>query len=489
MSLVDFARARTPGLWWQVGAMGLAALALVSTATALDVHEALAVGDRASLFAMVVMGLFSMVAGVLFYLSWTIRRVPAHGWVAAALVFLGLHDLPFLLAQFATPTHGSDAVGEGIEVVAGAYLAFLFLMAARDRSPGRVAPVLWGIGGSLASAVLRLLMVNTDVVPDSFADGTALLERLAVLALGLLTAWAAWSNRHLSLHARTVLGGVAVGIGVQCALDTSASPTLPWGPAVATGTVVVGLGLLVLDVAIRNLLDTLAHHQGQLESLVRRVLHAEAEAHREAEILHEVRSTVGGLATASELLSSRPELSDEQRSRLQRAVADQLLRMDRTLQSAPGTVQEFDLRHVLDPVVEFHRVPGSTLEHVRSAAPLVVRHVPDTVAQVVGTLLHNAARHAPGRAVTVSTRLADRWVLVCVSHAGPEVDATVRAHLFERGVRSTSSPGEGIGLHVAQRLLAEHGGTLLLEESGPDLTTFTARLPRASGTTTEGSPS
>jgi signal transduction histidine kinase len=71
-----------------------------------------------------------------------------------------------------------------------------------------------------------------------------------------------------------------------------------------------------------------------------------------------------------------------------------------------------------------------------------------------------------------------------VSDDGPGVPAAIAPVLFERGTRTATSRGEGIGLHIARRLARDLGGDLWLEPV-PAATgaVFVFQLPDAKGDT------
>ncbi len=467
---------RRGGLPASAVAAALAMAALITFARALDLGPAMATGDRLEMFAMVLQGVLALLAGIFYYVTWRMREIPAFGWLAAALIFLGLQDFPFLLAQFADPVGTAASDGEGMEVAAAGYLLVLFVCAAQQRTGPWFSPLSLGIAGAVVSAALRFALINSDA-PAGFVDGTALAERLAVGLLCLATLVALLRTRGHSRYTRTVFSLVVLATGVQCILDTGAEPTPAWSSSAVTSLVVLVVGLLMLDASIRALLDSLEADRAQMEALARRALNAEAQGRTEADILHEVRSTVGGLATASELLTLRQGLSPSQRESLEHAFAEELGRVNRTLHGTTTEVQVFDIESLVRPLIEFHRAEGLTISWQCDPTSGLIRHVPDSVAQVLGGLLHNAQRHAPGQQLTVRMSRQDTTVRVSVSQPGPEVDPSVLPTLFHRGTRGVASVGEGLGLSTARALMREHGGDLALAESSPHRTTFVISIP------------
>lgn len=106
--------------------------------------------------------------------------------------------------------------------------------------------------------------------------------------------------------------------------------------------------------------------------------------------------------------------------------------------------------------------------------------------QVFTNLLNNAAKFThPGGRIAVAARRHDGWVEVTVEDDGIGVDAADRQRLFdmfEQGATADGdgTPGLGIGLTIARRLVELHGGTIAVQSAGEGLgTTFTVRLPVA----------
>ncbi|MFZ4763639.1 MAG: sensor histidine kinase [Roseimicrobium sp.] len=103
--------------------------------------------------------------------------------------------------------------------------------------------------------------------------------------------------------------------------------------------------------------------------------------------------------------------------------------------------------------------------------------------QVITNLLTNAIYYArEGGTVRVGTQtLADRAVLY-VADDGPGIAAEDLPHVFERFYRAdkarTSAAGRlGLGLSIAQGIVAQHRGTIVAESEPGQGATFTVSLP------------
>jgi two-component system NtrC family sensor kinase len=104
---------------------------------------------------------------------------------------------------------------------------------------------------------------------------------------------------------------------------------------------------------------------------------------------------------------------------------------------------------------------------------------PRQLQQVCLNLLTNAIQAmASGGTLSVRTmRVGDR-VRLEVADSGPGIPAEARPHIFEPFF-TTKKEGEGtgLGLSVSYGIVASHGGSIELVESGPQGTTFRVALP------------
>ena len=127
---------------------------------------------------------------------------------------------------------------------------------------------------------------------------------------------------------------------------------------------------------------------------------------------------------------------------------------------------------------------------VDAPAGLFVMGVATGLEALVSSLLENAIRYTPTRGhVTVRTRAEDdseglTWAVLSVSDDGVGISAKNQERVFERffrvdRARSRTTGGMGLGLSIAQRAAAQHGGTLEVESELGVGSTFTVRIPAA----------
>ena len=105
--------------------------------------------------------------------------------------------------------------------------------------------------------------------------------------------------------------------------------------------------------------------------------------------------------------------------------------------------------------------------------------------QAFGNLLANVVRYCrPGDQVTVTLTAEGAVAVVVIADSGPGIPAAELPHVFERlwrGTADSDEAGLGIGLAIVREVVTAHGGTVAAESDGSSGTSFSLRLPLASG--------
>ncbi|MEO8018006.1 MAG: response regulator [Pseudomonadota bacterium] len=115
----------------------------------------------------------------------------------------------------------------------------------------------------------------------------------------------------------------------------------------------------------------------------------------------------------------------------------------------------------------------------------VVRGDPVRLSQVVGNLLHNAAKYTgEGGRIVLTTRARDGKAEICVSDSGIGISRESMPRIFELFTQipseraNTTGGGLGIGLALVRALVELHGGDIGVASDGIDQgSEFTVRLP------------
>ena len=204
--------------------------------------------------------------------------------------------------------------------------------------------------------------------------------------------------------------------------------------------------------------------ESQLQAMIDGVVPADAEQ------LERARAAAGAM---SGVVAQLRDLVDVEAAALQRQLVD-----------VPLGRLVSDARSALEPL---YRDRGVTLAVGEPLTDAPVHVDPVQVGRALRNVLTNAAQHAPqGSEVKLEVASSPATLTIRVTDKGSGIDEQDLAHVFERFYRadrsrqaSPSSGGSGIGLTIARELLAANGGSIEVERTGPEGTTFTIGLPRA----------
>lgn len=120
-----------------------------------------------------------------------------------------------------------------------------------------------------------------------------------------------------------------------------------------------------------------------------------------------------------------------------------------------------------DEVLRFHRVS------VQCEDDLIVNTRPQAIAQVLFSLLENAALYSPGGTEigVVARKTADETIEVSVEDRGPGIPEHLKTRIFEKFFRHEESGrggsphvGLGLGLAIARGITEAHGGRIWVED-------------------------
>jgi signal transduction histidine kinase len=122
---------------------------------------------------------------------------------------------------------------------------------------------------------------------------------------------------------------------------------------------------------------------------------------------------------------------------------------------------------------------GAKLEAPIEAWPTAeIRGEPGSLEQLFLNLLLNAAQVLhPGGTASVNLRLEAGHAVVKIVDDGPGIPAAVMDRLFEPFF-STQPDGTGLGMSIAQRIAAAHGGSIEVDSPPGGGTVVEVRLPR-----------
>lgn len=411
-------------------------------------------------------------AGSAIYLLWRLTREPWWGWLAAASVMTGMFLITIGILHVASDGRQQAGSRDVARVLLVGLVLLSLRMARTGRTlPGRLSPAGWGLLGGIVLLAVHFMAQARGLSKVGDGAGTAAItgvvgllgvgcivelcrlsmlgrrsrQRLATAGALAMAAYLIFSQRHAETG---VLTALALTLGAaSAALCCAETVSMVGGEPGTSGRPGVG--------------------------------HGEVTAGEEAgEQLHEVRATLAGISAAVQLLVGHEEtLSGERRSRIEGMLESEIHRMQRLLVPSDSLrLESVHLDQVIDLVVASHRLTGQ--EVAWEPSDQWVLGSVDAVSEVLHVLLANAAEHAAGARVGISVSQGVDSVLVRVYDEGPGIAPEVRGSLFERGVRGPRSSGDGLGLHIARRLVRSQGGDLWLEDRGSDTgACFVVALP------------
>ena len=399
-----------------------------------------------------------LVGAALLYVYFRVTPNAGTAGLAAAAVFGTAQGLGHVATRIMLEDEVREQPGWLLlsQVVAAGILVLLLATRGHWRGPD---PLQVGLGLAIALSVGRVVLVER-AIPSATLDtlmpllGGLLLFSYGAVALLLvrtfqLPDWATW---RLAL---------AMGLLGMAQLMTYPAAEPDWRSVLSIGQNVAGATLLVL-------------------TTLRLVRTLEGHVRHERTLLHEVASSVAGITAASRLLTGRARLDREDRERLIELLIAETARIERLMASGhhlagPEPIEEVDLDSLVEPLLLAHRIRGRVVawqpNHQR------VRARRDDLVEVLDLLLDNATRHAgsPNLAVTVDRRGDE--VDVTVVDEGVGIAPEVADSVLEWGSHGPSSTGQGIGLHVAQRLVTGMDGRLRIDSRAGSGTRVTITLP------------
>ncbi len=219
------------------------------------------------------------------------------------------------------------------------------------------------------------------------------------------------------------------------------------------------------------------------------------------DVSHELRSPLARLQLAIALARQGPERTDLTLERIEREaqrlemLVGEVLALARAEHGQTSRDDYFDLAGIVASVAEdacFEAEASQVRIQLRSdmpdedERPLMIGNA-ELVLRAMDNVIRNALRFSsPGQVidVEVSYRARDNWYRVEISDQGPGVLEADIAAMFDPFVRGDdSSAGPGLGLSIASRAVAAHGGTMEARNREGGGLTITMTFPVPSGGT------
>jgi len=152
----------------------------------------------------------------------------------------------------------------------------------------------------------------------------------------------------------------------------------------------------------------------------------------------------------------------------------------------PPALNRFMLTDVIDDVVDSERlaVGDYDMKYIQEVpANMEVRADPEQIFRVLSNLVRNArqaiiASNKPGKIAVRASEDTGAWAIE-IADNGPGLPNKALDHLFQPFQGGARKGGSGLGLAIAADLVRGHGGSLELQSTGTDGTSFIITLPKA----------
>jgi two-component system OmpR family sensor kinase len=210
--------------------------------------------------------------------------------------------------------------------------------------------------------------------------------------------------------------------------------------------------------------DHMTERLGHLLEGQKRLLH---------DVSHEMRSPLARLQAAIGLARQQPEHLEKTLERIERegerldVLVDELLTLSRLEAGVAGATEAVDMQELLETIVGDARFEGAArqvgVELLAAALPEVCAN-PELLHRAIENVVRNALHHSPpGSTVQVTGHAEGKRLRLGISDQGPGVPPEALEKIFQpfyRGGGKTSGGGYGLGLAIAERVIAAIDGQI-----------------------------
>jgi two-component system OmpR family sensor kinase len=285
--------------------------------------------------------------------------------------------------------------------------------------------------------------------------------RFVIVALALLLPIALWSRSHW--HGLQSLSRVADEFGAgKLSARARTSPSA----------------------SIYPLAERINHMAGRIESLL------ESQKNLLHSVSHELRTPIARLEFGLELLGARTDdpalhkriAAMEGDLAELNGLVNELLGMARLDSAQALQAEPFELAPMLRNCIDSLPPSGHQLRCEAADGLGSIDADRRLLGRAVCNLLTNAQKYAAGTVALSARRLAGGGIEIAVEDDGPGIPADERERVFEPFYRldrsrDRATGGFGLGLSIAHKAVALHGGTLRVEDAGLGGARFVIELP------------
>ncbi|PYO51862.1 MAG: hypothetical protein DMD84_11405 [Candidatus Rokuibacteriota bacterium] len=204
---------------------------------------------------------------------------------------------------------------------------------------------------------------------------------------------------------------------------------------------------------------------------------------------HEIRNPLAAIVNATALLTDEAGLTSEERAVTVGAIRTEARRLNRILSDFLQFARPQQVRRTSGDIREVVQHVSALIRDDRSRAPRVDVKVAvdpavprfafdrDQVTQVLWNVALNGVQAMNGRGrLSLEVAREHGHVALAVSDTGPGIPHEVLPRVFEP-FYSGKPNGSGLGLTIAERIVAAHGGRIEIDTAPGNGTRVTLRFP------------
>jgi two-component system CheB/CheR fusion protein len=211
---------------------------------------------------------------------------------------------------------------------------------------------------------------------------------------------------------------------------------------------------------------------------------------------HELKTPVTSIKVYGEVLLERLEkTNDRENIELVKKLNTQVERLNSLIVDLLDTTniveghltlkyQDFEINElIMEQVEETKRLSKDHILTVKLDKPKNINADRERIGQVLTNLLSNAVKYSPtGSEITITTRANKNGIKISVRDNGIGIPETMVNNVFDRFFRISTPkvqtyPGMGLGLYISAGIIERHGGTISVESTEGEGSTFYFTLP------------
>jgi len=206
-----------------------------------------------------------------------------------------------------------------------------------------------------------------------------------------------------------------------------------------------------------------------------------------ASVAHEIRNPLNSISGFAQLLRERIDQDTRQHKYVQ-IIVEEAERIDKIIRQTlafakddGASMEPVDLNEVINSMLSGmqDKLTGKSLKITLDLDPYLppVNGNPLQLRQVCSNLVNNAVQVLNGNGeLRITTHLEGDTVVARFEDTGPGIPAELKEKIFDPFF-TTKPDGTGLGLALSQKILADHGGDIRIDDAVRRGSAFEIRLP------------